>query len=91
MSTRAVGNVGNICICVNNLYFSRMEKRERLDPQLKSRIDELIAAQDGDYNSEIVEDIMVNALKMLKDVKSRGDAREIHREVVPHRRSRAMR
>src|SRR5438309_2069373 len=58
-----------------------MEKRERIDPQLKSRIEELIASQGGEYNPEIVEDIVVNALKMRKDVKSRGDARVIQTAV----------
>ena len=60
-----------------------MEKRERapIDARLNSRIQELIASQGGGHNPEIVEDIIANALKMLKDVKSRGDARVIQTAV----------
>jgi uncharacterized protein (TIGR00730 family) len=60
-----------------------MEKRERdpIDTRLKSRIHELIASQGGGHNPEIVEDIIANALKMLKDVTSRGDARVIQTAV----------
>lgn len=52
--------------------------RTRIDPELRSRIRTLIAdyAEAG-YNPDIVEDIVVNALKMLTDVKERGDARVI--------------
>ena len=56
-----------------------MEKFERppLDPELKRRIQELISSCGGEHNPDIVEDVIVNALKLLTDVKSRGDARII--------------
>ena len=56
-----------------------MERTEksRLDPALKKRIQELMAWQGGKAgaNPDLVEDIIVNALKLLTDVKDRGDAR----------------
>ena len=60
----------------------RIEK-SRLDPALKKRIQELIALQGGERgaNPDLVEDIIVNALKLLKDVKDRGDARVIRTAV----------
>ena len=56
-----------------------MEKIERpqIDPELKRRIQELIAFKGGGYNSDLVEDIVANALKLLTDVKDRGDVRVI--------------
>lgn len=56
----------------------RIEK-SKVDPALKERIQELIAWQGGKNgaNPDLVEDIIVNALKLLKDVKDRGDARVI--------------
>jgi uncharacterized protein (TIGR00730 family) len=56
-----------------------MEKSEKpsVDPEIKRRIQELIALKGGGYNPDIVEDVIANGLKMLKDVKSRGDARVI--------------
>lgn len=56
-----------------------MEKpTERTVPRgLKARIHDLIKSCGGGHNPEIVEDIIVNALKMLRDVESRGDARVI--------------
>jgi uncharacterized protein (TIGR00730 family) len=61
----------------------RMEKWEkpRKDSGIKDSIQELIASHGGGYNPEIVEDIIANALKMLKDVRSRGDARVIQTAV----------
>ena len=58
-------------------------ERSRLDPALKKRIQELIALQGGERgaNPDLVEDIIVNALKLLKDVKDRGDARVIRTAV----------
>jgi uncharacterized protein (TIGR00730 family) len=60
-----------------------MEKTEksRLDPALRKRIQELIAFQGGGANPDLVEDIIANALKLLKDVKDRGDARVIRTAV----------
>ena len=62
-----------------------MERTEknRPDPALKKRIQELIALQGGETgaNPDLVEDIIVNALKLLKDVKDRGDARVIRTAV----------
>jgi uncharacterized protein (TIGR00730 family) len=60
-----------------------MEKPEKqqLELDLRRRIQELIDFKGGGYNGEIVEDIIINALKMLTDVKSRGDARVIQTAV----------
>ena len=56
-----------------------MEKADKppVYPEIKRRIQELIALSGGGYNPDIVEDVIANGLKMLKDVKSRGDARVI--------------
>jgi hypothetical protein len=56
-----------------------VEKAEKsqVDPMIKSRIQELIAARGGGYNADLVEEIIVNALKLLTDVKDRGDVRVI--------------
>src|SRR5580692_5064077 len=56
-----------------------MIKTERppMDPQLKRRIQELIAFKGGGHNPEAVEDIIDNALKLLKDVEDSGDVRVI--------------
>ncbi|HEY3856014.1 MAG TPA: LOG family protein [Verrucomicrobiae bacterium] len=60
-----------------------VEKPEKnpVDPALRRRIQELIAEKGGGYNSDLVEDIMINALKLLTDVKDRGDARIIRTAV----------
>ena len=47
------------------------------DPELRRRIQELIAYKGGGYNPEAVEDIVENALKLLGDVKDSGDVRVI--------------
>lgn len=56
-----------------------MEKADKsqVDPVIKARIQELIAAKGGGYNADLVEEIIVNALKLLTDVKDRGDVRVI--------------
>jgi uncharacterized protein (TIGR00730 family) len=55
-----------------------MDKPEKaIDPELKQRIQELITFKGGGYNEDLVEDIIVNALKLLTDVKDRGDVRVI--------------
>jgi uncharacterized protein (TIGR00730 family) len=51
------------------------------DPDLKSRIQELIASRGGGHNEDLVEDIIENALKLLKDVEHRGDVRVIQTAV----------
>src|SRR5580700_11668105 len=48
-----------------------------VDPELKRRIQELIAFKGGGFNQEAVEDIIENALKLLKDVQDSGDVRVI--------------
>jgi len=56
-----------------------MLKTERppADPELKRRIQDLIDYKGGGYNPENVGDIIENALKLLVDVKSKGDVRVI--------------
>ncbi|MST94275.1 MAG: LOG family protein [Pedosphaera sp.] len=56
-----------------------MEKWERPpgDPELKRRIQELIAYKGGGHNTDLVEDVVENALKLLHDVEERGDVRVI--------------
>ena len=52
-----------------------------MDPELKRRIQELIAFKGGGFNPEAVEDIIENALKLLTDVKDSGDVRVIQTAV----------
>src|SRR2546425_10809960 len=56
-----------------------MEKRDKpaVDPELKRRIDELIAYKGGGHNADLIEDVVENALKLLRDVEDRGDVRVI--------------
>src|SRR5438128_8074696 len=56
-----------------------MEKRDKpaVDPELKRRIDDLIAYKGGGHNADLVEDVVENALKLLHDVEDRGDVRVI--------------
>lgn len=60
-----------------------MNKTERPpeDPELRRRIQELIASRGGGFNEESVADIIENALKMLKDVEDSGDVRVIQTAV----------
>jgi uncharacterized protein (TIGR00730 family) len=60
-----------------------MEKWEKPqgDPELKKRIQELIALKGGGYNADLVGDVIENALKLLTDVQARGDARVIQTAV----------
>jgi uncharacterized protein (TIGR00730 family) len=53
-----------------------MEK-PTVDLELKRRIQELIAYKGGGHNPALVEDIIENALKLLRDVKDRGDVKVI--------------
>lgn len=61
-----------------------MDKAEKgqLDPAIRGRIQELIAAKGGGYNTDLVEEIIVNALKLLTDVKDRGDVRVIRTAIA---------
>src|SRR5881409_2619596 len=56
-----------------------MEKRDKpaVDSELKRRIDDLIAYKGGGHNADLIEDVVENALKLLKDVEARGDVRVI--------------
>jgi uncharacterized protein (TIGR00730 family) len=56
-----------------------MEKRERspVDPELKRRIQDLVAYKGGGHNQDLVEDIVENGLKLLQDVEDRGDVKVI--------------
>jgi hypothetical protein len=75
---------------------SRLEKPPT-DPELRRRIQELIASGGGGHNEENVADIIENALKLLKHVEHRGDVRVIQtalrelryafRLFAPYRRS----
>ena len=60
-----------------------MERRDRLplDPELKRRIEELIAYKGGGHNADLVVDVVENALKLLHDVEDRGDVRVIQTAV----------
>jgi len=51
------------------------------DPELKRRIEELIAFKGGGHNPEAVADIIENALKLLSDVEDTGDVRVIQTAV----------
>ena len=52
-----------------------------MDPELKRRIDDLIAFKGGGHNEESVADIIENALKLLVDVEDTGDVRVIQTAV----------
>ena len=56
-----------------------MKKMEKapVDPQLRSKIEELIKFKGGGHNEAEVTDIIENALKVLSDVKDTGDVRVI--------------
>src|SRR5213594_2904668 len=60
-----------------------MEKTERppVDPELKRRVQELIAFKGGGHNEDLVTDIIENGLKILTDVEARGDVRVIQTAV----------
>jgi uncharacterized protein (TIGR00730 family) len=58
------------------LSMIKMEKTP-VNPELKRRIDELIAFKGGGHNPEAVADIIENALKLMTDVKDSGDVRVI--------------
>ena len=56
-----------------------MERAERpaADPELRRRVQELIAYKGGGHNADLVTDIVENALKLMADVQDRGDVRVI--------------
>lgn len=60
-----------------------MDKLEKppIDPELKRRIEDLIAYKGGGHNPDLVADIIENALKLLTDVVARGDVRVIRTAV----------
>src|SRR5213075_1456944 len=64
-------------------YFPAMDISQRppVDPELKRRIQELIAYKGGGANPDLVGDIIENALKLLNDVEARGDVRVIQTAV----------
>jgi uncharacterized protein (TIGR00730 family) len=47
------------------------------DARLRKRIRELIALRGGGHNADLVEDIVLNGLKLLQDVEHRGDVKVI--------------
>ena len=47
------------------------------DPELRRRVQELIAYKGSGHNPDLVTDIVENALKLLTDVQDRGDVRVI--------------
>ena len=74
-----LGRAGPSCFLGVNRYLRPMEKRDKpaTDLRLKRRIEDLIAYKGGGHNSELVGDIIENALKLLHDVEDRGDVRVI--------------
>lgn len=48
------------------------------DPEVRECVEKLIALKGGGHNPDLVEEIITNALKLLTDVESRGDAKVIH-------------
>src|SRR2546426_1500638 len=71
------------CISPGARYSRPMEKREKppLDSELRRRIQELIAYKGGRHNADLVEDIIENGLKLLRDVEDRGDVKVIQTAV----------
>jgi uncharacterized protein (TIGR00730 family) len=55
----------------------KRKERPPADPELKRRIEELVAYKGGGHNPEAVGDIIESALKLLSDVKDSGDVRVI--------------
>jgi uncharacterized protein (TIGR00730 family) len=56
-----------------------MQQRNRkpVNSALQKRIEELVASRGGGYNEDLVADMIGTSLKLLKDVKHRGDVRII--------------
>ncbi len=51
--------------------------RPPADPELRRRVEELIAFKGGGHNEDAVTDIIENALKILTDIQDKGDVRVI--------------
>src|SRR5438552_13701813 len=51
--------------------------RPAADPEIRRRIQDLIAYKGEGYNPDLVADIIENALKLMTDVQARGDVRVI--------------
>ena len=60
---------------------NQKQDKPPVDPELKRRIDELIAFKGGGHNPDAVADIIENALKLLTDVEDTGDVRVIQTAV----------
>lgn len=58
-----------------------VKKTRAEESELRRRINELIEYKQGSYNSDLVADIVENALKLLHDVQHRGDVRIIQTAV----------
>jgi uncharacterized protein (TIGR00730 family) len=56
---------------------NQKQEKSPADPELKRRIEDLIAFKGGGHNPEAVADIIENALKLLSDVQDTGDVRVI--------------
>lgn len=56
-------------------------EKPKVDPALKAKVEDLIRSQGGGFNEDLVEDIVITALKLLKDVEHRGDVRVIQTAV----------
>ena len=52
-----------------------------VDPELRRRIQELVAYKGGGHNEDLVTDVIENALKLMTDVEARGDVRVIQTAV----------
>ena len=59
----------------------RKSLKSPADPELKQRIQEIIQFKGGGYNENEVADIIENALKLLTDVREKGDVRVIQTAV----------
>src|SRR6266576_6714400 len=55
--------------------------RASVDPEIRRRIQDLIACKGEGYNADLVADIIENALKLMTDVEARGDVRVIQTAV----------
>src|SRR5579872_7029011 len=63
--------------CFPILLSMRKVEKGGSDPELRRRIEELIAYRGGGFNEQSVADIIENALKLLTDVRHSGDVRVI--------------
>ncbi len=55
----------------------KQSKRRVSDPERRRRIREFVAREGEGHNADLVEDIVENALRLLRDVQHRGDVRVI--------------